>query len=63
MPSCQINKWISFAETSFSKTADFQTASTAADALDRRLTLRSYIVGYKPTAADFAVWGAAKSEF
>lgn len=57
----QIDHWIQLSQDKFAKGADFQTVSNAADELDRRLTLRSYVVGYQPTAADFAVWGAAKS--
>lgn len=58
----QVDKWIAFTEDKFAKKADFQVVSNAADELDRHLTLRSFLVGYKPTAADFALWGALKSE-
>jgi glutamyl-tRNA synthetase len=58
----QVDRWIQFSQDKLSKTADFQGVSNAADELDRHLTLRSFIVGYQPTAADFALWGAAKSK-
>jgi len=58
--SAQVDKWIAFTDK-LSQKPDFQGISAAADELDRHLTLRSFLVGYKPTAADFALWGTLKS--
>lgn len=57
----QVERWIAFSEDNLSKAADFKKVSDAADELDRYLTLRTFLVAYQPTAADFAVWGALKS--
>ena len=58
--SLQVDRFVALAGEKFVKAADFVTISGVADDLDRHLTLRSFLVGYRPTAADFAVWGAAK---
>ncbi|KAF9420799.1 hypothetical protein BGZ94_009034 [Podila epigama] len=41
--------------------SDFKTLSVIFQQLNHHLTLRSYIVGYKVTAADIALWGALKA--
>ncbi|GAA98789.1 uncharacterized protein L969DRAFT_104263 [Mixia osmundae IAM 14324] len=42
-------------------TTEFARLAPLLDQLDQRLTLRSFLVGYRVTAADLAVWGAMKS--
>ncbi|KAI1318851.1 hypothetical protein EDD11_005697 [Mortierella claussenii] len=42
-------------------TSDFKTLDVIFQQLNHHLTLRSYFVGYKVSAADIAVWGALKA--
>lgn len=42
-------------------TAPFQAAMQCADDLDQHLALRTYLVGFRVTAADAAIWGAIRS--
>lgn len=39
----------------------FQTAIAFLQQLSQRLTLRSYLVGHAPSAADWAAWGSLKT--
>ena len=57
----QVEKWISYGEEKLGKTADFKSVGDVADELDRYMTLRSFFVGYRLTAADFAMYGALRS--
>lgn len=59
----QISSWVSFAQDKVIGVSDFEALSAVADRLDQHLTLRSFLVGYAPTAADFALYGAIKSVF
>ncbi|KAJ3316652.1 hypothetical protein HDV06_003063, partial [Boothiomyces sp. JEL0866] len=56
----QVDFWLDYCQDNL-YTADFKTISGCFDYLDNYLTLRSFMVGYHLTLADFAVWGALKS--
>ncbi|KAJ3258761.1 hypothetical protein HK103_003355 [Boothiomyces macroporosus] len=56
----QVDFWLDYCQDNL-YTADFKTVSGCFDYLDNYLTLRSFMVGYHLTLADFAVWGALKS--
>ena len=58
--SAQVDYWIDFTDDNLFAT-DFKKLSTSFDQLDNHLTLRSFIVGYGLSIADFAVYGALKS--
>ena len=57
--SAQIDYWIDFSE-SFNN-SDFKKLSLGFDQLNNHLTLRSFIVGYSISIADFAIFGQLKS--
>lgn len=40
---------------------DITVVSQIADRLDHQLTLRTFLVGYRLTAADFGIWGALRN--
>ena len=52
--------WLDFAKDNL-YVPDFKKISHTLDILENHLTLKSFIVGYNLTIADFAVWGALKS--
>ena len=56
----KVEHWLHFAQHQIYANADFGAVNAAADELDDRMILRSYLVGYRPSAADFAIWGAIK---
>ncbi|TPX41845.1 glutamate---tRNA ligase [Synchytrium endobioticum] len=56
----EIDYWIDFARDTLSSTA-FNDMTSALEELNHHLKLRSFIVGYHLTLADYAVWGALKS--
>lgn len=56
----QVESFCALASEKIQGVADFGALNAQADILDQRLTLRSFLVGYHVTAADFAVWGAIK---
>jgi len=58
--SDKVVHWLSLAEHQLVGVSNFGQLSLVADDLDDYLTLRSLAVGYHPTAADFALWGAIK---
>lgn len=55
-----VDQWLDVAESELS-TTDFKALDVSYKKLNKHLTLRSYITGYKVTAADFAVWGALRA--
>lgn len=55
LTSKQVDEWLKRA-VHFKK-ADFKAVDKPLKELDAHLTLRSYIVGYAPTLADFVIWG------
>lgn len=55
-----IDQWLDVVESELS-TTDFKALDVSYKKLNKHLTLRSYIIGYKVTAADFAVWGALRA--
>nr|KAJ3422561.1 hypothetical protein HK105_007543 [Polyrhizophydium stewartii] len=55
-----IDYWVDFAHDNLFAT-DFKKLSSSFDILDNHLTLRSFMVGYSATLADYAVWGALKA--
>ncbi|KAG2184829.1 hypothetical protein INT43_000742 [Umbelopsis isabellina] len=57
--SNEVNEWLVFADEQL-KSNDFKALDGAYKKLNKHLTLRSYISGYQPTAADFIIWGSLK---
>lgn len=55
-----VDQWLDVVESELS-TTDFKALDVSYKKLNKHLTLRSYITGYKVTAADFAVWGALRA--
>lgn len=55
-----MDHFITLAASKFVPAAKFQEIEAVADELEQHLTLRTYAVGYRLTAADFALWGAMK---
>ena len=55
-----IDQWLDFAESKLSST-DFKALDATYKELNKYLTLRSYIVGYSVTIADFVIWGTLKA--
>jgi glutamyl-tRNA synthetase len=45
------------------ETSDFKILGAAFDEINHHLTLRTFLVGYKLSLADFVVWGALKSMY
>ena len=58
--SSHVDYWMDFAQTEMFS-PDFKKNSHCFGVLDSHLTLRSFFVDYHLTAADFAIWGALKS--
>ncbi|KAI8150381.1 tRNA synthetases class I, catalytic domain-containing protein [Fennellomyces sp. T-0311] len=58
--STLVDQWLDFAESKLA-TADFKALDASFKELNKYLTLRSYLVGYQPSLADFVVWGALKA--
>jgi glutamyl-tRNA synthetase len=52
-------EWIKFSENLLVK--DFKKLSVDLEKLESHLNLRSFIIGYKITAADIAIWGALRA--
>ncbi|EPS37756.1 hypothetical protein H072_8557 [Dactylellina haptotyla CBS 200.50] len=52
-------EWITFTATRLIG-ADYRSAAKAIEELDSHLTLRTFIVGYTPSIADIAVYGALR---
>ncbi|KAI9480711.1 MAG: tRNA synthetases class I, catalytic domain-containing protein [Benjaminiella poitrasii] len=57
--STLIDQWLDFAESKLA-TSDFKALDAVYKELNKYLTLRSYIVGYQVTLADFVIWGALR---
>lgn len=57
--STLVDHWLDFAESKLA-TSDFKQLDAAYKELNKYLTLRSYLVGYQPSLADFVVWGALR---
>lgn len=55
-----IDQWLDFAESKLSST-DFKALDATFKELNKYLTLRSYIVGYQVTIADFVIWGTLRA--
>lgn len=51
----EVSHWVEYARKLTTK--NFKELSETLKALDAHLNFRSFIVGYKPTAADVAIWG------
>ncbi|KAG0749319.1 hypothetical protein G6F16_001108 [Rhizopus arrhizus] len=60
LTSTLIDQWLDFAEKELS-TSDFKTLDASYKKLNKYLTLRSYLVGYQATVADFIIWGALRA--
>ncbi|KAI8080562.1 tRNA synthetases class I, catalytic domain-containing protein [Thamnidium elegans] len=58
--STLIDQWLDFAESKLSST-DFKALDATYKELNKYLTLRSYIVGYQVTIADFIIWGTLRA--
>ncbi|KAI9269578.1 tRNA synthetases class I, catalytic domain-containing protein [Helicostylum pulchrum] len=58
--STLIDQWLDFAESKLSST-DFKALDATYKELNKYLTLRSYIVGYQVTIADFVIWGTLRA--
>ncbi|KAI8393800.1 tRNA synthetases class I, catalytic domain-containing protein [Radiomyces spectabilis] len=58
--STLIDQWLDFAESKLA-TADFKSLDGAFKTLNKYLTLRSYLVGYHASIADFVVWGTLRA--
>ena len=56
----QVDYWIDFADENLFS-SDFKKLALGFDQIDNHLTLRSFMVGYQLTTADFAVFGALKA--
>ena len=57
----QVDDWLAFNDEQLQST-DFKILDGAFKTLNKHLTLRSYITGYRPTVADFIIWGSLKGE-
>ncbi|KAG2176818.1 hypothetical protein INT44_007482 [Umbelopsis vinacea] len=57
--SAAVDEWLAFVDEQL-QTTDFKALDVAYKKINKHLTLRSYIAGYEPTAADFAIWGTMK---
>ncbi|KAJ8660549.1 glutamate-tRNA ligase [Lichtheimia ornata] len=58
--STLVDQWVDFAAVKLG-TSDFKQLDAGFKELNKYLTLRSYIVGYQLSLADFVVWGALKA--
>lgn len=56
-----MDQWVDFAAVKLG-TSDFKQLDAGFKELNKYLTLRSYIVGYQLSLADFVVWGALKGK-
>ena len=54
----QLRPWIELCSEGLS--SDFKSASTTLDQLEQRLALRTYLLGYTPSAADYAMFAAIR---
>lgn len=52
-------EWIKFADELTVK--DFKKLAVSLEKLDAHLNFRSFIIGYQPSIADIAIWGALRS--
>jgi len=57
--AAQVDYWLDYTSDVLFST-DFKPIVAAVRVLDNHLTLRSYMVGYSLSLADFAVWGALR---
>ncbi|KAI9302374.1 tRNA synthetases class I, catalytic domain-containing protein [Cunninghamella echinulata] len=57
--STLVDQWVDFAQLKL-ETSDFKAQNEAFKELNKYLTLRSYIVGYSVSIADFTLFGALK---
>ncbi|KAI8365788.1 tRNA synthetases class I, catalytic domain-containing protein [Blakeslea trispora] len=58
--STLIDQWLDFAESKLA-TSDFKALDATYKELNKYLTLRSLIVGYQATIADFVIWGSLRA--
>ncbi|KAJ1925396.1 glutamate--tRNA ligase [Tieghemiomyces parasiticus] len=56
----QLPYWLDFTRNELAS-GDFKQLGQTFETLNRHLTLRSFLAGYTPTEADFAVWGALRA--
>lgn len=54
-----MDEWLAFVDEQL-QTTDFKALDGAYKKINKHLTLRTYLAGYEPTAADYAVWGTMK---
>ena len=54
LAACQVDQWLETSTT----VVPGQGFDGVCAAIDKYLALRSFLVGYAPSVADFAVWGA-----
>jgi len=57
--SSAVDEWLTFADEQL-QSGDFKALDVAFKKLNKHLTLRSYVAGYQPTAADYFIWGSLK---
>lgn len=60
LSSTLVDEWLDFAANELS-TSDFKALDGSYKKLNKYLTVRSYLVGYQATAADFIVWGTLRA--
>ncbi|KAI9268783.1 tRNA synthetases class I, catalytic domain-containing protein [Sporodiniella umbellata] len=60
LESTLVDNWIDFAINELS-VSDFKALDASYKKLNKHLTLRSYVVGYQATVADFVIWGALRA--
>ncbi|KAJ3055627.1 hypothetical protein HK097_009954 [Rhizophlyctis rosea] len=58
--SAQVDYWLDFVQDSLASATDYKAVACAFEVLNTHLTLRSFVVGYNQTIADFATWGALR---
>ncbi|KAI8476061.1 MAG: tRNA synthetases class I, catalytic domain-containing protein [Monoraphidium minutum] len=57
LAACQVDQWLDFS----SQVVPGQGFEAVCASIDKYLALRTFLAGYAPTAADFAVWGALQA--
>ena len=57
----QIDYWVDLAQDSLKKSTDFHRLNATIELINSHLKLRSFLVGYSVSLADYAVWGALKA--
>ncbi|KAJ3044233.1 hypothetical protein HDV00_002911 [Rhizophlyctis rosea] len=58
--AAQVDYWLDYVQDNLAAATDYKAVASVFDVLNTHLTLRSFIVGYSQTIADFAAWGALR---